>query len=169
MDSRESGHLRSTHQVLFRPYPLHWRGARVHPLSCPLTRHDHGNNSLRVRSVILDGFWAIKIPAPGRLLQRSPNPHPHLSRSNGGHPHQEGRNLGVCVPVWLVLPRCEATNLGVFDLPYSNGAVQIWVVWSSLALSRGARRIRGCCRHLQMILLGFYFRESLNGGSQMGA
>ena len=38
------------------------------------------------------------------------------------------------VPIWLVLPRCEATNLGVFVLchfalisPYSNGAVQILV------------------------------------------
>ena len=38
------------------------------------------------------------------------------------------------VPICLVLPRCEATNLGVFDLshfalisPYSNGAVQIRV------------------------------------------
>ena len=38
------------------------------------------------------------------------------------------------VPIWLVLRRCEATNLGVFDLchfalisPYSNGAVQIRV------------------------------------------
>ena len=26
------------------------------------------------------------------------------------------KNLGVFVPIWLVLPRCEATNLGVFDL-----------------------------------------------------
>ena len=24
--------------------------------------------------------------------------------------------MGAFVPVWLVLPRCEATNLGVFDL-----------------------------------------------------
>ena len=38
------------------------------------------------------------------------------------------------VPIWLVLRRCEATNLGVFALghfalisPYSNGAVQIRV------------------------------------------
>ena len=42
--------------------------------------------------------------------------------------------MGVFVPIWLVLPRCEATNLGVFVLchfalisPYSNGAVQIRV------------------------------------------
>ena len=27
----------------------------------------------------------------------------------------EGTNLGVFVPIWLVSPRCEATNLGVFD------------------------------------------------------
>ena len=48
--------------------------------------------------------------------------------------------MGVFVPIWLVLRRREATNLGVFDpcpfaliSPYSNGAVQIrlWV-WSSL-------------------------------------
>ena len=41
---------------------------------------------------------------------------PHLSRSNGGHPQREGTNLGVFVPIWLVLPGCEATNLGVFDI-----------------------------------------------------
>ena len=42
--------------------------------------------------------------------------------------------MGVFVPIWLVLRRCEDTNLGVFDLchfalisPYSNGAVQIRV------------------------------------------
>ena len=39
-----------------------------------------------------------------------------LSRSNGGHPQRGGTNLGVFVPIWLVLPRCEATNLGLFDL-----------------------------------------------------
>ena len=70
--------------------------------------------------------------------QRAPNPpefaQPRLSRSNGGHPQREGANLGVFVPIWLVLPRREAINLGVFDLghfalisPYSNGAVQIRV------------------------------------------
>ena len=41
---------------------------------------------------------------------------PHLSRSNSGHPQREDTNLGVFVPIWLVLHRCEATNLGVFDL-----------------------------------------------------
>ena len=62
---------------------------------------------------------------------------PRLSRSNNGHAQQEGTNLGVFVPEKLVLPRYEATNLGVFDLCVislcSNGAVQIrlWV-WSSL-------------------------------------
>ena len=44
--------------------------------------------------------------------------------------------MGVFVPIWLVLPRCEPTNLCVcvfvlchFALisPYSNGAVQIRV------------------------------------------
>ena len=54
------------------------------------------------------------------FFQRAPNPpefaQPRLSRSNGGHPQREGTNLGVFVPIWLVLPRCDATNLGVFDL-----------------------------------------------------
>ena len=55
-----------------------------------------------------------------QTAQRAPNPpefaQPHLSRSNGGHPQREGTNLGVFVPIWLVLPRCEAANLAVFDL-----------------------------------------------------
>ena len=69
-----------------------------------------------------------------RKHQRAPNPpefaQPGLSRSNDSHHQREGTILGVFVPIWLVLPRCEATNLGVFDLsfsPYSNGAVQIRV------------------------------------------
>ena len=43
-------------------------------------------------------------------IQRSPNP--RLS----SHAQRGGTILGVFVPIWLVLPRCEATNLGVFDL-----------------------------------------------------
>ena len=54
------------------------------------------------------------------FLQRAPNPpefaQPRLRSSNGGHPQQEGTNLGVFVPIWLVLSGCEATNLGVFHL-----------------------------------------------------
>ena len=72
------------------------------------------------------------------MFQRAPNrpefAQPRLSRVNGGHPQREGRNLGVFVPIWLVLRRRKATNLGVFDLchfalisPYSNGVVQIQV------------------------------------------
>ena len=60
---------------------------------------------------------------------------PSLSRSNGSHPQREGTNLGVFVPIWLALPRCEATHLGVLICvisTYSNGAVQLRVVWSSL-------------------------------------
>ena len=53
-------------------------------------------------------------------VQRAPNPpqfaQPHLSTSNGSHPQREGTNLGMFVPVRLVLPRREAANLGVFDL-----------------------------------------------------
>ena len=54
-----------------------------------------------------------------------------LSRSIGGHPQRGGTNLGVFVPIiWLALPKCETTNLGVFDLSHVallNGAVQIRV------------------------------------------
>ena len=70
-------------------------------------------------------------------FQLSPNPpelaQPRLSRSNGGHPQREGTNLGVLVPIWLVLPRCEVTNLCVCVClicvvsPFSNEAVQIQV------------------------------------------
>ena len=45
---------------------------------------------------------------------------PGLSRSNDGHSHREGTNLGVFAPIWLVLPRREATKLGVFDLCHFN-------------------------------------------------
>ena len=31
-------------------------------------------------------------------------------------PRREGTNLGVFVPVWLVLPQSDDTHLGVFDL-----------------------------------------------------
>ena len=41
---------------------------------------------------------------------------PNLHRSNRSHPQQEGTNSGVFAPVWLVLPQCEATDLGVFDV-----------------------------------------------------
>ena len=41
---------------------------------------------------------------------------PNLSRSNGSHHQRESTILGVFVPILLVLPRCESTNLGVFDL-----------------------------------------------------
>ena len=51
--------------------------------------------------------------------------------------------MGVFVPIWLVLPRREATNLGVFVLchfalisPYSKGAVQIRVGLELADLSR---------------------------------
>ena len=42
--------------------------------------------------------------------------------------------MGVFVPVWLVLPRCEATNLGVFDecRPTQTGLCKFEWVWSSL-------------------------------------
>ena len=50
------------------------------------------------------------------------------------HSQREGTNLGVFVPVWLVLPQCEAANLGVFDLCHfdllKRGCEFGWV-WSS--------------------------------------
>ena len=48
----------------------------------------------------------------------------------GGHLQRDGTNLGVLVPIWLILLRSEATNLGLCNLshsPHSNGAVQIRV------------------------------------------
>ena len=65
--------------------------------------------------------------------QRAPNPpefaQPRLSRSSGGRPQRDGTILGVFVPLWLVLPRCEATNLCVICVisPHSKGAVQTQV------------------------------------------
>ena len=54
---------------------------------------------------------------PNQLSPNAPEfAQPCLSRSNGGHPQRGGTNLGVFVPIWLVLHRCEATSLGVFDL-----------------------------------------------------
>ena len=65
------------------------------------------------------------------FAQRAPNPpelaQPPLSRSNSGHPQREGTNLGVFVPIWLVLPRSESTIwvcLICVISPHSNGAVQ---------------------------------------------
>ena len=36
--------------------------------------------------------------------------------SNSSHLQRGGTHLGVFISLWLVLPRCEATILGVFDL-----------------------------------------------------
>ena len=54
-------------------------------------------------------------------VQRAPNPtefaQPSLSRSRGGRSSPaRGYKLGVFVPVWLVLPRCEGANLVMFKL-----------------------------------------------------
>ena len=62
-----------------------------------------------------------KAPATAHSNYDTPPPHPKfaqpgLSRSNGNHHQREGTNLGVSVAIWPVLPRREATNLGVFDL-----------------------------------------------------
>ena len=39
-----------------------------------------------------------------------------LQTQNQIYPQREGATLAVLVPIWLVLPKCEATSLGVFDL-----------------------------------------------------
>ena len=78
--------------------------------------------------VLFECFWALGAGAqkhlkstPGGTLQ----PGPLSTPANGGRDRKiwvsdlqthPGTNLGVFVPIWLVLPRCEATNLGVFDL-----------------------------------------------------
>ena len=99
----------------------------------------------------------------GIKFQPSPNPpefaQPRLSRSNGGHPQRGGTNLAVFVPIWLVLPRSEAANSGVFDLchlkfsPYSKGAVQIRV---GLELAES-------CLKIPKIFLSKVFSQQLSG------
>ena len=68
--------------------------------------------------------------------QRAQNPtefaQPGLSRSNGSH-LSEGVEIWVFVLLWLVLPRCEPTNLGVFD---QTGLHKFGWVWSSLIKGR---------------------------------
>ena len=49
----------------------------------------------------------------------------------------EGTNLGVFVPIWLVLPRCEATIwvcLICVISPYSTGLCKFTWLWSSLTI-----------------------------------
>ena len=76
-------------------------------------------------------FTFISVSVQLHYYQRSPNP-PKFAQPNLSRVKQ--RSSPVFVPIWLVLRRCEATNLGVFDLchfalvsPYSNGAVRIRV------------------------------------------
>ena len=52
-----------------------------------------------------------------KLQTHSKMDSPGLSRSNGGHPH-------AFVPIWLVLPRRDTTNLVCLiciTSPFSNG------------------------------------------------
>ena len=55
-----------------------------------------------IRMYPRSGFWHRETSAKTALF--------------GNHPLSNPRRLGVFVPIWLVLPKCEATNLGVFDL-----------------------------------------------------
>ena len=70
--------------------------------------------NLSKKAIILGNSTTIKSGKFANFMvrnQRTPNPpefaQPCLSMSNGGHPQREGTNLGVFVPVWLVLPRCD--------------------------------------------------------------
>ena len=69
----------------------------------------------------------------GSESQQAPNPpefvQPGLTRSSGSHAQREGTNLGLFVLVWLVLPRCEATNFGVFDLCHFDLLKQVCEIW----------------------------------------
>ena len=80
------------------------------------------------------GFFPPGLPSAIRgqphMAEHQTHPNLHRSRSNGGRPQREGTNFGVFVPIWLVLPKREATNSGMLDLCHStrsNGAVQIRV------------------------------------------
>ena len=112
------------------------------------------------------------LPFPGLSLkgyvnQGAPNPpefaQPGSSRSNGSHPQREGTNLGVFVPIWLVLPRCEATSLGVCVCVcvcvflcgwYCPGVrPQVWVclICVMSTYSSGAVQIRVCLKPAESI------------------
>ena len=74
----------------------------------------------------------------------------------GGHPQREGTHLVVFVPLWLVLPMCEATNLCVCVCvicvlsPHSNGAMQTQV-GLELADFLPVRRIDRRVMHIQCL------------------
>ena len=58
----------------------------------------------------MNWFWGpFSAPNPRDFAQ------PSLSRSSSSHPQREGANSVCLLAVWLVLLRCEATGLGVFD------------------------------------------------------
>ena len=66
----------------------------------------------------------------------------YLYRATG---QREGTHLGVFVLVWLVLPRCEATNLGVFDLCHFD------------LLKRGCANSGGFGARRQRTFVDFFF------------
>ena len=57
--------------------------------------------------------WGVHVSKPQNPPEYA---QPGPSRSDGSHHQRKGTSLGVFVPGLLVLPGCEATNLGVFDL-----------------------------------------------------
>ena len=77
-------------------------------------------------------------------LQTHPNLHSLFGAGRkGGHPQREGANLGVFVPVWLVLtPMWGGAILGVFDLCpldlLKRGSANLGV-WGSLKGSASSR------------------------------
>ena len=117
-------------------------GEKTHINKIPPKSRDNPVKILFMCFCSLRVFFFFFFRSQTAVHQRSPNPpefaQPRLSMSNGGHPQREGTSLGVFVPIWLVLPRCEATNLGVFDLCHfallkRGCANSVGWVWSSLS------------------------------------
>ena len=71
-------------------------------------------------SLGFEGHAELLAPPPPPLTQKTPTTPkqrvwlwvPFSSLTNSGYPQREGTDLGVSlfVPIWLVLPRCEATD-----------------------------------------------------------
>ena len=115
----------------------------------PKPLHDYPTQS-RPKMYPCKSSSCIANPIPN--FQRAPHPPEFaqlgLSRPNSSHPQREGTNLGVFVPVWLVLRRCEATNFWcVWSASFRPAQARlcnfVWV-WSSLKLC--------CIRRCALIL-----------------
>ena len=96
-----------------------------------------------------------------------------LSRSNGGHFQRGGTNLGVFVPIWLILPRCEAASLGVFDLCHfallkrvcANSVVGLELAenhFQRVCLSEGTKTVRSLRRERKTQKSSLISKEKVN-------